>query len=656
MAKIFPAQAIDKLENAMGSTKLGEIFLKLGYISRANLVRALDYQKENGGKLGWILASQGYITRVELYEGLAKHLSLPFEMDIDALRRKIDNKLALRLTHEEMMHYQAIPYSLKGKALTILTSEPDTDYFTERFQKQFGIKKINQIVVTDLDIMKLSEELYRETLLDTSIHGPPSRKPEESALIVFSKEQIAFIAGFLCTFGLWLYIDPKSVILAVMLAAQFFFLIPILFKLGLAIYSRYKHPAIDVTTPGKPFNEHDLPVYSILIPAYREKEVIGDLIKSVKRLDYPENKLDIILLLEENDKETLQAAKAEKPPANWRFLTCPKSIPQTKSKALNYGLNFVRGEYLAVYDAEDMPDPDQLKKAVAAFQTHPGDYICFRAAVNYFNKNENFLTKMLTLENCGWFARLVPGLFRSGVPVPPGATSSHYDVKKLKNIGAWDSFNVTGDADLGIRAAESGYKIGVIDTTTYEEANPKLNNWIRQQSRWVKGYMQTFLVHNRQPLKSIKAMGPARWLSYNLLTGGTPIIFLLDPVMWLLMGLAIYLNNTDVLSIPPVLFYLMGFDLMAANVIVIATAMLGVVRGKNNHLIPMALLSPVYLLLQSLAAYKGLWQLMMKPFYWEKTIHGLTSSIPVSRTLDIPNDIQELVVVRGNRKINYVIK
>ena len=656
MAKAFTPHALDRLEVAIGSKKLGEIFLDLGYLSRANLVRALDYQKENGGRLGWILASQGYISRLQLYEGLAKHLSLPVVTDMARVCRKTNKTLALMLTREEMARYQAIPYLIEGKYLTVLTAEPGNTDTLEFLHKKFPNKALRQVVVTDLDIMKLSEELYRENLLNTSIHGLLNRNPEESAYRVFSNEQIAFAAGFIGTLGIWLYIDPKNVILAVLFAVQFFFAVPILFKLALVIYGKIKHASIDITVPDKPYNENDLPVYTILVPAYKEKEVIGNLIKCIKRLDYPEDKLDIILLLEENDHETLQAAKAERPPANWRFLTCPNSIPRTKPKALNYGLHFARGEFLAIYDAEDMPEPDQLKKAVTAFRSHPDDYICFQAALNYFNKNENFLTKMFTLEYSGWFDCLLPGLFRSGLPIPLGGTSNHFDIKKLKKIGAWDPFNVTEDADLGIRASMEGYKVGVIDSTTYEEANSRLPNWMRQRSRWVKGYMQTFLVHSRHPFKSLKAIGLARCLSYTLLIGGTPVNFLLNPIMWVLFGLSFYLNLNHYLSIPPVLFYLAGFNLIVGNIIVIAIAMLGVIPRKNYHLIPLALLSPVYWMLQSFAAYKGFWQLLTNPFYWEKTAHGLTNSIPVSRTLEIPADIQELVVVRGNRKINYVIK
>ena len=217
------------------------------------------------------------------------------------------------------------------------------------------------------------------------------------------------------------------------------------------------------------------------------------------------------------------------------------------------------------------------------------------------------------------------------MPIPLGGTSNHFDLQKLRKIGAWDPFNVTEDADLGIRAAAEGYKVGVIQSTTYEEANSKLSNWLRQRSRWVKGYMQTFLVHNRHPLKAIRKMGLKQWVGYNLLIGGTPALFILNPIMW---ALFIYYLVTgaqilDPRSMPAVLLYISAVNLIIGNMVTVCLNLIAVLPRKNYHLIPHALLSPVYWLLQSFGAYKALWQLIMRPSYWEKTDHGLSSILPV---------------------------
>ncbi|MDD5338143.1 MAG: glycosyltransferase [Dehalococcoidales bacterium] len=617
---------LNTLKTIVGPSHLGEILIELGYISQTQLDGALDYQKQNGGNLGWILATLGYINRLELYEGLAMHFKLPFVKDNSYILKNIDKKLTVMLTHEEIVKYQVIPYFVvQDNTLYILTANPGDKSGLELIRQRFGTEYIKQIIITDLDLMKISEELNRVSIIDKSINGLLYRNPDESAYKVITRPQWIFLACLLSGLVTWAFFKADTLIVAMIFVVQFFFIAPVFFKLFVCVYYQMKKnskPAhIDANVPWAVGN---WPVYTVLIAAYKEKNVIGTLIKSLKKLDYPENKLDIILLLEKDDVETLEAAKKEKPSANWRFLVLPDSTPRTKPKALNYGLHFARGEYLTIYDAEDLPEPDQLKKAVTAFRTHPDNYICFQAALNYFNRDENFLTRMFTLEYSSWFDCLLPGLFKSNLPIPLGGTSNHFDVQKLKRIGAWDPFNVTEDADLGIRASVEGYKVGVIDSTTYEEANSQLKNWINQRSRWVKGYMQTFLVYSRHPLKVIKAMGFTRWLSYAWLVGGTPVNFLLFPIMWALFGLSFFFNFYGYLHVPDWLMYLSLFNLVIGNVAVIFIALLGVFMRKNYSLIPYALLSPVYWLLQSAGAFRGLWQLLVRPFYWEKTQHGLT--------------------------------
>jgi cellulose synthase/poly-beta-1,6-N-acetylglucosamine synthase-like glycosyltransferase len=626
---LLEPKAVDELEVAVGSKRIGEVFLELGYITETQLDRALEYQRHKGGRLGWILATLGYMNRLELYEGLARHFGLQFETDTSYIRDKIDRTLSTMLTHEEIMEYQAVPFQLEDNTLFVLTADPNDQHAVDFFCRRFGVDHVSQIVITDLDLTKVSEELYRDSILDDSVHGLFYRNPTESAHKVISRPQLIFLVALLSSLAIWLYFNPYNFLIFALFLVQILYAVSILFKSALCLwgYKRPRQPAI--SEPYNYLDEYDMPVYTILVAAYKEAEVIGNLIKSLKKLDYPEDKLDIILLLEENDEATLQAAKREKPPASWRFLVLPDSIPKTKPKALNYGLKFARGEYLTIYDAEDVPEPDQLKKAVAAFRKSPNDnYICFQARLNYFNKNENFLTKMFTLEYSSWFDCLLPGLYRAGLPIPLGGTSNHFDVRKLKRIGAWDPFNVTEDADLGIRAATRKYKVGVINSTTYEEANSRLGNWIRQRSRWVKGYMQTLLVHNRHPLKTMKAIGFWPWLSYNLLIGGTPATFLLSPIMWGLFICSLFLPILGHISMPASLLYFSALNLFVGNALVILIAMRGVFPRKNYDLLPYAILSPIYWMLQSVGAYKGLWQLLTKPFYWEKTTHGVSKYKP----------------------------
>jgi cellulose synthase/poly-beta-1,6-N-acetylglucosamine synthase-like glycosyltransferase len=320
-------------------------------------------------------------------------------------------------------------------------------------------------------------------------------------------------------------------------------------------------------------------------------------------------------------------------------------MPKTKPKACNYGLAHSTGEYVVIYDAEDKPEPDQLKKAVAAFRANPDKYICFRSEIVCFNRNENILTGMSAQENTGWNRRLLQGLLRAGMPAPFGGAGSHFDVRNLKKIGAWDPFNVSDDADLGIRAFAGGYRAGVLDSVIHEEACSTLSAWINQHARRLKGYLQTFLVHSRHPLKEIKTLGPARWIGSSLFTGGMPAVFLLYPVLWLMFGLSL----SGLIDAPAWLLSLQAANLLAVNIAAIIMAVPGTTSRKINKRVSAILLCPLYVILQSMASYKGLWQLFFRPFYWQKTPHGITKDVPVSQTLYIPEDVQELVVVKDRR-------
>ncbi len=278
----------------------------------------------------------------------------------------------------------------------------------------------------------------------------------------------------------------------------------------------------------------------------------------------------------------------------------------------------------------------------ALFNKLPDNYIVVQCALNYFNKTENFLTRMFTLEYSYWFDYMLPGLDGLGVPIPLGGTSNHFKFDKLIELGGWDGFNVTEDADLGIRAYAKGYKVTVLNSTTYEEANNAFYNWIRQRSRWIKGYMQTYLVHMRNPMKLFREVGWSGFWGFQFFIGGTFFTFLAYPILLLLFLFYFFLTldisesvmgsfNTDIINFFKIIFpdwviILSVFNFMAGNLLMIYINMIAVFRRKSYSLILFAITNPVYWLMHSISAYKGLFQLISKPFYWEKTNHGLTKS------------------------------
>ncbi|MBV9548486.1 MAG: glycosyltransferase [Alphaproteobacteria bacterium] len=294
----------------------------------------------------------------------------------------------------------------------------------------------------------------------------------------------------------------------------------------------------------------------------------------------------------------------------------------TPGKAANYALQFARGEYLVIYDAEDRPEPDQLLKAVQAFRSGPRTLACVQARLNFFNADHCWLTKMFALDYALWFEMLLPGLDRIGMPMPLGGTSNHFRTAVLRAIGGWDAYNVTEDADIGIRLAQLGYRASMIASTTFEEAPVSLNAWLRQRSRWLKGYMQTWLVHMRRPLVLLRHAGVGGFLSFQLFLGGGIVFALANPLLWAAF-LASFFFGWQVESN---FGHLPGASLLANNLLLTYLAMISPGRRGRGDLAPWGLTVVAYWAMVSLAGYRALFQLVTRPFYWEKTTHGVTPS------------------------------
>jgi hypothetical protein len=236
--------------------------------------------------------------------------------------------------------------------------------------------------------------------------------------------------------------------------------------------------------------EHMLPVYTVIVALYREAEAVDDLIKSLRALDYPSEKLDIKLVIEAYDRETWPALQRIRPGAPFEIIVAPQVGPRTKPKALNAALPFARGTFTVVFDAEDRPEPDQLRKAVDMFLMEGEDVACVQARLTIDNTNDGWLARLFTAEYAAQFDLFLPGLARMGLPLPLGGSSNHFRTDVLRSIGAWDAYNVTEDADLGMRLARFDYRSVVIDSTTYEEAPAYYVPWLRQRTRWFKGWMR----------------------------------------------------------------------------------------------------------------------------------------------------------------------
>lgn len=465
----------------------------------------------------------------------------------------------------------------------------------------------------------------QDALLDHAIHGLSRLDPLASAQKAFVPWQRNALIGLAAVAIVLLALWPLPTLTVAVAFCTFGYVVTITDRI--LIFSRgLRRDAIlqisDEEALALP--AEDLPAYTILVPAYKEPEVVALLLSAVGGLDYPREKLQVLLLLEADDAGTIQAAREAHLSETVTIIEVPPAEPRTKPKACNYGLHFATGELVTIYDAEDHPEPLQLRRAVAAFRKLGDDVACIQAKLSFHNGTQNVLTGWFTAEYGLWFSFLLPGLMQSRSPIPLGGTSNHLKREALEQLGAWDAFNVTEDADLGVRLAIAGYRTAVLDSVTMEEANSDAINWIRQRSRWYKGYLQSWLVHMRRPLATWRSLGTVATIRMTIFLAGTPTIAALNSVFWLMTLGWLLGQPTQVGELfPSYVYYPAVVSLVFGNA---ATIYMGLISIRENHqrelLIPV-LTVPFYWVMMSIASIKGCWQLFRNPSFWEKTAHGL---------------------------------
>lgn len=366
-----------------------------------------------------------------------------------------------------------------------------------------------------------------------------------------------------------------------------------------------------------------LPVYTIIVALYREATSVKNLVTSLRRLDYPPEKLDIKLVVEADDAETRAAIARLRLGPPFEILIAPAIGPRTKPKALNAALPFAQGTFTVVYDAEDRPERNQLRRALDMFLSD-AELACVQARLTIDNTADSWLARIFTAEYAGQFDVFLPGLAALRLPLPLGGSSNHFRTAMLREIGAWDPYNVTEDADLGMRLSRFAYRSAVIASTTYEEAPARYMPWLRQRTRWFKGWMKTWLVHMRAPHRLLQDLGVAGFLTFQLVVGGNVLAALVYPIF--LAG-ALHELAVDAPSHQGFVATLLA-GLHATTLVsgVLASAFVGWLglarRGLAAHAWVLVLI-PLHWLLLSLAAWRALYQLLRDPYRWEKTEHGL---------------------------------
>ena len=459
-----------------------------------------------------------------------------------------------------------------------------------------------------------------------TVVGPQSAKAPRgfpsAAVTVVAWQRIALWSA-LILLVVGALVAHRPVFLALNVAIIVFYVLTTLYRILLVDLSLKRTCELRIdpaTAAARPAAEW--PRYLVLVPVYREGDILPSLVEALDRLDYPRERLDVRLLVEQDDEETMNAAKALTLPAGFQIWPIPVSEPRTKPKACNVGLQDSDADLAVIYDAEDRPEPDQLKKAALAFETVDDRVVCLQAKLNFYNSTRNLLTRWFTADYALWFDLCLPALDRLRAPIPLGGTSNHFRAQVLREIGGWDEFNVTEDCDLGLRLFMKGWRTRMIESTTWEQACPSLGFWIRQRSRWVKGYCQSYLVHTRNLFRTTWRLGPINSLHFHLLIGGTPFSQLINPFYWILALVWFTLRPEGVSDYFPGAVFAMGaFCLFIGNFALAYAAGIACVRRGFGNLAFYGLTMPIYWAMMSYAAWKGTLQLVRRPHYWEKTQH-----------------------------------
>jgi hypothetical protein len=542
-----------------------------------------------------------------------------------------------------------VPLEIDNKSAKFATANPfnrvGLTILKEIIEKKWDLK----VYVASLEaIEKAIEHVYNELHKDSALLDLHYLHPDESAykvLVPWQKRLIMLMATVFLIFSIISY--PVSLTLFfTIINVSYFVINPFRWYVASkGVRNRHRTTFVSDSDVEK-LKDESLPTYTILVPLYKESKVLSQIMGNIYKIDYPKDKLDVKILFEENDEETLIEARrlglfgnpqarlahiAPKLYRNYLKIFDPIIVPEeqikTKPRACNYGLIRAKGDYVTIYDAEDEPEPDQLKKAIISFERMGPKCICLQSHLNFYNSRENLLTKWFSLEYLYWFDYYLEGLDAIDAPVPLGGTSNHFKTKQLQKLGSWDPYNVTEDADVGIRIYRSGLKTGMLNSYTYEEANKKVWNWIRQRSRWQKGHMQTFLVHMRHPRKMIQNVGWKKFILFQLTFGGNILLPLVNPLLWTITILTLLLPGIfSFLSPVSWIAFISTFNLIVGNLIHISLYLRTVIIEKQFYLIPAVLSMPFYWILGSIGAWKGMIQLITKPHYWEKTIHGISNT------------------------------
>ncbi len=602
---------------------LGQILQRISHLNDQDLNRALALQRHEDVQLGHILVAHGMVSERNLLTALSEQFQAPIA-DLDTHRPKAD--LLTGLSPETCLKHGFLPWFLERDKLVVACANPSQfDQICQLLRAEHQ-GQIELAIASAPSIQRHIAQIWSSDLSAKADSKCPPRyscrtwaRPLGRPIILAVLASLMLVGYLLPVPSMWLLFCWVMLNLLAMTTLR-------LTALGQQMQVWLAAFRNGTPKPSKIASISKLPKVSVLVPLYKEAEILPKLIARLARTDYPKELLEICLVLEEGDEKTHQAVRMTQLPPWMRAIEVPKSRLKTKPRAMNFALDFCRGDIIGIYDAEDAPESDQILRIVRHFHSTGPEVACIQSYLDYYNPKQNWLARCFTIEYAIWFRLVLQGVERMRLPVPLGGTSVFFRREALEKLGAWDAHNVTEDADLGMRLARFGYRCAFEPTTTHEEANCHTFPWIKQRSRWLKGYAMTWITHMRSPRALYRELGPKGFLTFNVLLLGTISSFLLAPAIWSFWLIAFGFTPAFASLLPDMAWQVLGATFVGSEIVL---GVLGIVAtsGKGHRfLIPWVPTMVAYWPLGTIAAYKALYELLFAPFYWDKTHHGISET------------------------------
>jgi cellulose synthase/poly-beta-1,6-N-acetylglucosamine synthase-like glycosyltransferase len=591
------------------------VFERTG-VTDENAVKIAAAAERNGTSFKAETLALGYVCEQDLAQAMADEFELVAQTDVDPASLVLtDRDAAMLLTTQKPT---LLVRTSDGAEARVLIDTSKVDELARYLRVIPEVTTRLRIVAGGVLRAALIDRVS-PLLAEIATFDLFTRYPAYSARMVVNAWQGCMLGALAIGLPVAMWTWPSVTFGALHIVFTFFFLSCVALRFAAVAASQQETPA-----PAERPCPADLPVYSVLVALYKEAEVVGELIAALRKIDWPASKLDIKLVCEADDLETIAAIKACRPPAFMQIVAVPDYGPRTKPKALNYALQTCRGDFVVLYDAEDRPHPGQLVEAWQRFQASQPAVACLQAPLEITNGKNSWIARSFAFEYAALFRGLLPWLSRRNLLLPLGGTSNHFRRAALEEVGKWDPFNVTEDADLGARLLRFGYRTETIFLPTLEEAPETLRVWIPQRTRWFKGWLQSWLVHMRNPFDLYRELGPKSFLIAQILFGGMVISAAVHPVFigtmsWvgynLAMGRSLSTFQSSLLVVDTV-------NIVAGYVSFWMLGRRSTPPERRAGTWKIVIATPIYWMMMSYASWRSLVHLYRVPHLWEKTPHG----------------------------------